>query len=403
MNCGYSLDVQGGWYDAGDHGKYVVNAGYSVWTMLNLYERSLHLTKTKDIYKDGSLNIPESKNGISDLLDEVRVELEFMLKMEVPDKHPLAGMVHHKIHDEDWTGIPTAPHKSNVKRYLHAPSTAATLNLSATAAQCARIWKDIDSEFSRKCLDAAIRTYNAAKKHPKIYASAEDTKGGGPYEDSRVNDEFYWAAVELFITTGQDSYKKELLKSPHFAAISTVDDVEKIGLQRGAMTWQSVEALGHISLVTVPNKLKEKDTKKLIEKITKAAESGVQVLKKEGYRIAFTSAPQPDYYWGSNFIAMNNLILLAVAHDLTNREEFRQSLVEGTDYLLGRNPLDQCYVTGYGARPLRNPHHRFFAFQADPTYPRLLLDLYQEDQIRIDKIRAFRHPFQSQLHPLLSL
>jgi hypothetical protein len=38
--CSYRLDVSGGWYDAGDHDKYVVNGGISVWTLLNLYERT---------------------------------------------------------------------------------------------------------------------------------------------------------------------------------------------------------------------------------------------------------------------------------------------------------------------------------------------------------------------------
>ena len=36
--CNYSLDVSGGWYDAGDHGKYVVNGGFTVWMLQNQYE-----------------------------------------------------------------------------------------------------------------------------------------------------------------------------------------------------------------------------------------------------------------------------------------------------------------------------------------------------------------------------
>ena len=43
-----------------------------------------------------------------DLLDEARWELEFMLKMQVPDGQPKAGMVHHKIHDKEWTALGTA-------------------------------------------------------------------------------------------------------------------------------------------------------------------------------------------------------------------------------------------------------------------------------------------------------
>jgi endoglucanase len=367
--CDYTLDVKGGWYDAGDHGKYVVNAGYSVWAMLNQYERALAFNKSAEAFGDKTLNIPESGNGVSDLLDEARYEIEFMLKMEVPAGNPLAGMVHHKIHDEDWTGIPTAPDKDPMKRFLHAPTTAATLNLSAVAAQASRIWKDIDSVFAKKCLEAGERTYLAAKKNPKMFAGPEDHKGGGAYEDNRVEDEFYWAASELYISTGDKQYLKELKKSPNFATIPTIDDVEKIGVQRAAMSWQSTEALGTISLLTAPNQLGVKDRDKLLKKIKAAADLDVNVISKEGYRVALTALPEPDYYWGSNFVVMNNLMILALAYDLTKNDSYLTQAVEGMDYLLGRNTMDQSYVTGFGTRPLKNPHHRFFAAQANPSFP----------------------------------
>ncbi|CAM5558414.1 hypothetical protein SALBM217S_09390 [Streptomyces griseoloalbus] len=53
-----------------------------------------------------------------DLLDEARWELEFLLKMQVPDGEPLAGMAHHKIHDEQWTGLPLLPGDDPQKREL---------------------------------------------------------------------------------------------------------------------------------------------------------------------------------------------------------------------------------------------------------------------------------------------
>ena len=132
------LDVSGGWYDAGDHGKYVVNGGISTWELLSTYERARHArTGQTDKLGDGTLAIPESGNKVPDILDEARWELEFLLKMQVPDGKPLAGMAHHKMHDEQWTGLPLLPSDDPQKRELHPPSTAATLNLAATAAQAA--------------------------------------------------------------------------------------------------------------------------------------------------------------------------------------------------------------------------------------------------------------------------
>src|SRR5262249_14545068 len=154
------------------------------------------------------------KNGTPDLLDEARWELEFMMRMQVPAGKPLAGMVHHKVHDEKWTKLGTAPHEDPEKRYLHAPSTAATLNLAATAAQCARVFKAFDKAFAARCLASAEAAWAAATANPSKYAPGGG-EGGGPYDDVDVTDEFYWASVELFVTTGKDVYKQYLLKSPH--------------------------------------------------------------------------------------------------------------------------------------------------------------------------------------------
>ena len=90
--CDYTLDVTGGWYDAGDHGKYVVNGGISVWQLLNQYERSRLVDGAQPgKLGDGTLAIPESGNKVPDILDEARWELEFLLKMQVPAGQPFAG------------------------------------------------------------------------------------------------------------------------------------------------------------------------------------------------------------------------------------------------------------------------------------------------------------------------
>src|ERR671916_326712 len=124
--------------------------------------------------------------------------------MQVPDGQPQAGMVHHKVHDQSWTGLPLRPDQDPKQRYLRPPSTAATLNLAAAAAQCARIWQEIDADYAAVCLRAAERAWGAALANPAVYAPASDGTGGGAYSDANVADEFYWAAAELFVTTGGD-------------------------------------------------------------------------------------------------------------------------------------------------------------------------------------------------------
>src|SRR5690606_9968591 len=157
-----------------------------------------------NVYPDGSLKIPENNNGVSDLLDEARWEMEFLLSMQIPQGQDGAGLAHHKIHDRTWEPIPVMPptemnndnnHEvENAGRYLYPVSTAATLNLAASAAQCARIWKDIDSAFAEQCLLAAEIAWQAALAKPNIYAGNTPGEGGGNYDDTFVEDEFYWAA-----------------------------------------------------------------------------------------------------------------------------------------------------------------------------------------------------------------
>jgi endoglucanase len=361
--CDYKLDVSGGWYDAGDQGKYVVNGGIAVWTLMNQYERA-KARGTADAFGDGKLNIPERKNKIPDLLDEARWELDFMLKMQVPDGQPKAGMVHHKIHDKEWTALGLRPDEDPIARFLWPPSTAATLNLAATAAQGARIWAGLDKAFAARCLAAAEKAWNAAQANPAVFAGSAAV-GGGPYDDKHLDDEFYWAAAELYITTKKDVYKAFLGKSPHYKKLpATIGDD---GLP-ASFDWGNTAALGTISLAIVPNGLPPKDIDDCKLAIEATADAFAALVDQQGYRLPFKPGNK-GYPWGSSSSILNNAIVLGLAHDFSGEAKYLHAIAEGMNYLLGRNPLDQSYVTGYGERPLEHPHHRFWAHQANPKFP----------------------------------
>jgi endoglucanase len=61
---------------------------------------------------------------VADLLDEARWEMELLLRMQVPEGQPTAGMVHHKVHDTAWTTMGLAPGDSKAERTLRPVSTA---------------------------------------------------------------------------------------------------------------------------------------------------------------------------------------------------------------------------------------------------------------------------------------
>ncbi|WP_253767548.1 glycoside hydrolase family 9 protein [Goodfellowiella coeruleoviolacea] len=358
--CDYRLDVRGGWYDAGDHGKYVVNGGISTAQLLSEFERT-RTAPTADPHAlgDGSLRVPERANGVPDILDEARWELEFLLRMQVPAGQPLAGMVHHKVHDSTWTGLPQRPELDDRARELHPPSTAATLNLAAAAGQCARLFQPYDAAFAARCLSAARTAWSAAKAHPDVYASPTDSTGGGAYNDNDVTDEFYWAAAELYLTTGEQQYLDALHASPHHTGEVFTD---------WGISWGSVAALGRLDLATVPSRLPQDELARIRASVVAGADRYLATARGQAYGVPY--APEGGrYVWGSNSQVLNNMVVLGTAFDLTGRAEYRDAVLSGFDYLLGRNPLNQSYVTGYGERASHNQHHRFWAHQLDPSLP----------------------------------
>lgn len=356
--CDYTLDVTGGWYDAGDHGKYVVNGGISTWEVLSTYERSL-LARTGHPAKlgDGSLAIPESGNKVPDILDEARWELEFLLKMQVPDGQPLAGMAHHKMHDEQWTGLPLLPSDDPQKRELHPPTTEATLNLAATAAQAARLYRPYDRQFATEALAAARKAWSAALAHPAVHPDPNDGTGGGAYPDTDATDEFYWAAAQLYLTTGHKEFEKHILNSP----VHTADIFGPLGYD-----WARTAAAGRLDLATVPSKLPGRD--KVRQSVIKGADTYLATLKSQPYGMPY--APADNLYdWGSNHQILHNAVVIATAYDLTGASKYRDGALQSMDYILGRNALNISYVTGYGDVDARNQHSRWYARQLDPNLP----------------------------------
>jgi endoglucanase len=331
---------------------------------MNWYERAIAMGGDTKSFGDLKDFLPESGNKIPDILDEARWEMEFLLKMQVPAGKPQAGLVHHKMHDVDWTALGIGPHESKIKRELRPVSTAATLNLAATAAQAARVFKAFDASFAARCLKAAEVAYAAAKQNPSLLATAADTKGGGPYEDSEVKDEFYWAAAELWLTTGKAEYKTDVENS----SLDKTIDFGGDGVQT-LMTWQKVDGLGKISMALVLPKNAAKEQSKYREQLVSVADRYRKLSDEQGYRFPFGKGNSPEYPWGSNSFVVNNAVVLALAYDFTKQAKYRDSVISALDYLLGRNAMGQSYVTGYGERALQNPHHRFWAHQASAKYP----------------------------------
>jgi len=105
------LDVSGGWHDAGDYQKTLWGRG--VPEMLFAYEIN------PGRWHDAQLNIPEIGNGLPDLLDEIRWELDFYMRIQRPDGHFMSSV---KGRDGSITSPPSASDEGRVYFDCTSPS-----------------------------------------------------------------------------------------------------------------------------------------------------------------------------------------------------------------------------------------------------------------------------------------
>jgi endoglucanase len=102
--------------------------------------------------------------------------------------------------------------------------------------------------------------------------------------------------------------------------------------------------------------------------VVRGAEKYLAVQKAQAYGVPY--APAGNMWdWGSNSIILNNMVVLAGAYSLTGNPKYRNAVLTGVDYVLGRNALNQSYVTGYGEASSQNEHSRWYAHELDPALP----------------------------------
>jgi endoglucanase len=335
------ISSPGGWYDAGDYGKYIVNASISTGTMLLLYEMY------PDVFADGTLNIPEKNNGKNDLLDELKYEFDWVLTMQDDD-----GGVFHKLTPLQHDGI-TMPHETHSKRYIFAKSTAASLDFAAMLAQASRLYRSYDTEFSGQCLKAAIRAYEWAIKNPDKYFSNPPGVNTGVYGDRELKEEFFWAAAELFCTTGDQKYYQAI--KPELGNCTF----------RITESWRNyVDNLGYYSLY-LSNLLDEKDRMLLKDGIIRLADEHLAIAQANPYGI-----PISQFEWGSNSDVLNTAVIQIMAHRITGDQKYLNAAAMFTDYIFGRNATGYSFVSGYGTKYSRNFHHRIlWADDNDDPFP----------------------------------
>jgi endoglucanase len=332
-SSGYSkglASMPGGWYDAGDFNKYTVNAAAALGYMLSSYELQ------PGAFPDGSLNIPESGNGVSDLLDEMRYELNWLEKMQDVD-----GGCFFKVTEKKFGGF-VMPADDKSQRWIVGKSTAASLDFAAVGAMVARCYAATDSVLAKKWLAAAERAWAWAKKNPsKFFQNPEDISTGG-YPDTILTEEFFWAAAELYTATGKPAYLAEI--EPLLGGIKF----------RLTENWRNyVDNIGYYSLLGSSSKLTAPQKDLVKAGLVALADSLAGVVDKSAYRI-----PISQFEWGSNSDVLDMAIVFQQAFLATQDAKYLNLAAETTDYIFGKNAVNYSFVSGFGTRAVTNLHHR---------------------------------------------
>jgi endoglucanase len=323
-----------GWYDAGDYNKYIVNSGISTYTLLAAYE---HFPTWFDKL---ALRLPESGNGLPDILNEALWNLDWMATMQDPDD----GGVYHKLTNKAFDAM-VMPDQATGPRYVVQKNTAATLDFAATMAAASRVLAPFDSQQpgrAARYLAAAEAAWAWAKAHPQVlYKQPDDILTGG-YGDKSVDDEFAWAAAELLATTGKDVYRATALAAGAGAAQTEPG-------------WADVRMLGWITLARQHARMQAGDAAAVRRPLLDNADKLAARWQSSPYRVSML---RKDFVWGSNAVVLNQAMMLVAAYRAEPRPAYLQAAQSALDYVMGRNGPGMSFVTGFGTTSPMHPHHR---------------------------------------------
>lgn len=339
-NPSVTKDVYGGWWDAGDMGKYVTAASTAVSDLLWAYE------SFSGQFTDNQLNIPESGNGIPDLIDEIKVETDFFLKMQEEQSGGFYAYVIREPAPGNFIIDGGGP-----ESILPTSQTATTVGALAHAYI---VFKDVPGleVYANGLLASAVRGWEYLEAHPEFIAQPKDPKGdNGPYyDDNDLNDRFY-AAAALYRATGENKYSDYVVANYEAfeSKFETTDFSHGIG---------SMEQIGFYHYLSSPSPSEE--VKAWF--VPRYQEWRNTVIDTAVNGAVWRNSTDKAFYWGAN----SNVASVAVSLDIGSRiiGEYDERMIQvasgNLNYLLGINPLQLSFITGYGENRVHITHHEIY-------------------------------------------
>ena len=333
-------NLRGGWYDAGDLNKYTVWGCNYVENLLNAYREN------PDVWTD-DYNIPESGNNIPDLLDEVKWELDWILRMQEDDGSVLC------VDDLDGASPPSlCDHQT-----FYGP---ATTNASYAAAKAFAIgylvYKDFNQIYADTLKKAAEKAWKWAEANPSIeFRNSENGVAAGEQEGGtsvrlvqRLN-----ASLYLYEMTGNDSYLSVF--ESHYTDLDFFKWYNYMDQYRQQDEYM---LLRYLTMSNVSKSIQETISAGLKKGFYKSKDDLGTMLGTDAYR-----SHCRHYNWGSNShkCTYGNLYYAYAKQSLTNVEdEFLTAAEDYIHYIHGVNPFAMVYLTNMNERGASNSVNQMY-------------------------------------------
>ena len=361
-NAATAKNLSGGWFDAGDYTKYT-NFTFSVLVnLMTAYE------ERPSVFGDNN-NIPESGNGVPDLLDEAKWELDWLLKMQQSD-----GSVLSKVGVNAYQGA-SPPSATTDSRYYDKASTSSTLTTAAVFALAARQYKSLSDPTMQAYGDvlkaAAIKAYAWAAANPNVLsdnagflsAATEVTN----YDRAALR---ITAAIYLFALTGDATYRDYVdanyenlnVAKPTSNFVFPYDQPYQDAVLYYAKTAGGTAAVASNIKTRYENGVKN------------GGDNFPNYLTQEDAYRAFLK--DGNYTWGSNHIKNNQALIyynmIQAGLDPGNTARYQENAIGYLHYMHGLNPTGYEFLTNmgsYGAgKSVTRAYHTWFGDVSNPTF-----------------------------------
>ncbi|MBK8052674.1 MAG: glycoside hydrolase family 9 protein [Saprospiraceae bacterium] len=354
-NTSLYKNMAGGWHDAGDYNKYVNFAYKPINDLLWSYEIN------PQAWANDNMNIPESGNGIPDLLDEIKYELDWFIKMQDTD-----GGVFCVVGVQNHTSA-SPPSADNATRYYGTKTTAASLTTAASFAFASKQFKKIDhptaQSYATTLQTKAIQAWTWSISNSNInYFNTADTLAAGEQEVDNYERDMrkLAAAVYLYDLTGDNTYKTYVesnYNNAHLLQWGFVYPFENV-IQLSLLHYSHLKGVSTMVANNIKNAFRNSMNNYTHNFPAQANDLDAYKAHLETQNIG----------WGSNGIKCNHGNLYQAYHhfnlDAANNGLAEKTMSHYIHYMHGVNPNALTYLTkmsGLGAdRSVNTIYHGWF-------------------------------------------